>query len=463
MTARALGTVAVLGTILIAGGTGCERSTSGLGPAPVDTDPVVFLDTFGAGVGFQAFLDTKLDAVSLDAEQRYEGRASLRVTVPAPWDDTGLFAGGALTAAWPRDLSGYNALTFRAKASMAATLNVAGLGNDNTGTSKFLASWSGIPLTTSWTEYVVPIPLPSRLAVEQGLFFFAEGYENDRGYDLWFDEIRFENVSTVSDPRPSLFSSTEYSFVGQAFTPDSTWTLFNVDGLDQRIDHQPGYFTFLSSDDSVATVTGGTVTVVGPGTASITAMLGQTPVAGTVTVNATLPPMERAPVPTHPASDVISLFSNTYVNRTVDTWSATWDQGDVFDFQVDGDDIKAYTKLGYAGIEFTSSLIDASEMTHFHVDVWGPDGFYTKVKLVDFGADGESGGGDDSPAVSDARTVGELITPGEWTSLDIPFTKFYQKTGLTDRTHLAQLIFVGNGDVTGAPTILYVDNIYFHR
>ena len=45
---------------------GCERDTSGLRPVAPDTDPVVFGDAFGKAVDFQAFLGSKLDAVSLD-------------------------------------------------------------------------------------------------------------------------------------------------------------------------------------------------------------------------------------------------------------------------------------------------------------------------------------------------------------------------------------------------------------
>jgi hypothetical protein len=51
---------------------------------------------------------------------------------------------------------------------------VAGLGNDNTGTSKYSAERSAIQLTTAWTKYTLPIPLAAKLAVEKGIFFFAE-------------------------------------------------------------------------------------------------------------------------------------------------------------------------------------------------------------------------------------------------------------------------------------------------
>ena len=110
-------------------------------------------------------------------------------------------------------------------------------------------------------------------------------------------------------------------------------------------------------------------------------------------------PTTPAPTPTFPAADVISLFSNPYTNVPVDTWSAVWDQADVADIQIAGNDTKLYTNLVFAGIEFISQTVDATSMTHFRMDIWTPDPTALpavfKIKLVDFGANGIFGGGDD--------------------------------------------------------------------
>lgn len=168
-------------------------------------------------------------------------------------------------------------------------------------------------------------------------------------------------------------------------------------------------------------------------------------------------PAEAAPAPTANASNVISLFSNAYTNVVVDTWSAVWDQADVAEVQVAGDDVKLYTNLTYAGIEFTSQTVDASLMTHFHIDIWTPDSTADpavfKVKLVDFGADGAYAGGDDveHELVFDANSG---LATETWVSFDIPFTDFIN---LTTRGHLAQLI------ISGDPNTVYVDNVYFYN
>ncbi|MCF7919400.1 MAG: T9SS type A sorting domain-containing protein [Candidatus Cloacimonetes bacterium] len=170
-------------------------------------------------------------------------------------------------------------------------------------------------------------------------------------------------------------------------------------------------------------------------------------------------PEEPAPTPAFAQENVISLFSNAYTNVTVDTWSAEWDQANVTDVQVMGDDVKLYTSLVFAGIEFTSQTIDATAMNHFHMDIWTPDPTTLpavfKIKLVDFGADGVWSGGDDveHELTFDANTTPALMT-GEWVCFDIPLSDF---TGLTTTEHLAQLI------ISGDPNNVYVDNIYFHN
>jgi hypothetical protein len=129
---------------------------------------------------------------------------------------------------------------------------------------------------------------------------------------------------------------------------------------------------------------------------------------------------------------------------------------DVEDFVIGADSTKKYTNLVFAGIEFATTTLDASAMTHFHIDVWTPDetaspGIF-KVKLVDFGADGGYGGGDDVEyELSFDETT---MNTGSWVSLDIPLDDF---TGLITRAHLAQLF------ISGDPNTVFVDNVYFFK
>ena len=463
MTLKTSIPLAVAMACVISAATGCGRDTGPLAPWPLGTDPIVFQDNFTGAVIFQAFGNSKLDALSTDTREQYEGTGCLRITVPNPGAG---YAGGAFTTVRARDLSGYNALTFWAKASKAVTLDVAGLGNDNTGTSKFEARRNRVPLTTTWTRYVIPIPLPGRLTSERGLFFFAGAPQGGSGYDVWIDDVKFESVGSISTPRPAMTQQVLTSFVGATLNVTGTKVTFDVGGTDSVVvEHMPGYFTYESSDSAVATVAGGLIRVVGEGTTAITARLGTTPAAGAVILNAAPFTPGLAPTPTVPAGNVISLFSNAYASVPVDKWSADWDNADVADLSIFGNDMKVYKLLPpyyYAGIEFTSHPVDATAMDYFHLDVLVPTGTTFTIKLVDFGADGRFGGTGENrdsehPLTFNASSTPQLVN-GSWISFEIPLSDFMDNTaGLRSRAHLAQLIIQGDMQT------VYVDNAYFHK
>ena len=122
---HAVRAVAVVATAILSA---CTRDLGpSSGPAPFPSTDAVFADDFAAGVGFQAFGGSKLDAVSIDGSTHANGSASLKATIPALGDPSGAYAGGALVDAIGRDLTGYNALTFWARASMTVNLDVVGL------------------------------------------------------------------------------------------------------------------------------------------------------------------------------------------------------------------------------------------------------------------------------------------------------------------------------------------------
>jgi hypothetical protein len=290
---------------------------------------------------------------------------------------------------------------------------------------------------------------------EAGLFVMAEASETDNGYDVWFDEIKFETVPGITNPRPAMRPQVINTFVGANIEVDGTLTTFDVDGSPLSVGHSQNYFDFFSSADSVVTVDGEDITVVGPGTAMLTAKLDSVDVFGQVTVNATAVPPQPAPTPTYPAGDVIALFSNPYEEHPVNTWLTEWSRASLQDIEIQGDDTKVYTSLVFAGIEYTSPTVDATDMTHFRIDAWAPAGTVFRVKLVDFGPDDEFGGGDDSESEVVFSPVTEPpFETATWLVLDIPFERF---AGLIARKNLAQLV------ISGDTRTVYVDNVLFHR
>lgn len=164
-------------------------------------------------------------------------------------------------------------------------------------------------------------------------------------------------------------------------------------------------------------------------------------------------PETAAPTPAHTEADVISLFSDAYTNVAVDTWRTDWSVATLEDITIDGSATKKYSDLNFVGVETVSSQIDASDMTHFHTDVWTGDATQIRIKLVDFGADGAFDGGDDA----EHEITIDNPQQNTWISLDIPLSEF---TNLTSRANIAQLIYAGQP--AGSMTLL-VDNVYFHK
>ena len=164
-------------------------------------------------------------------------------------------------------------------------------------------------------------------------------------------------------------------------------------------------------------------------------------------------PTEAAPTPTKAEADVVSLFSDAYTDSAVDTWRTDWSSAVLEDVMVAGNATKKYSNLDFVGIETVANTIDASEMTHIHLDLWSPDFTVFGIKLVDFGADGAFGGGDDV----EHQINFDMPMQGDWLGLDIPLSDF---TGLTTRGHIAQYILVGQP--TGITTV-FLDNVYFYK
>ncbi len=163
-------------------------------------------------------------------------------------------------------------------------------------------------------------------------------------------------------------------------------------------------------------------------------------------------PMTAAADPTYAEASVISMFSGVYTDVTVDTWRTAWSSATLTDVQVDGNDVKKYSAMDFVGIETVgANVIDASSMEHINFDIWSPNSTLFKIKIVDFGADGNFQGGDDS----EHELTFNAPATEEWVNYHIPLASF---TGLTGKAHIAQMILVSQP--TGS-SIIYLDNVFF--
>ncbi|MDR9446543.1 MAG: hypothetical protein RI519_02255 [Balneolaceae bacterium] len=444
---------------------GCERSVVGLEEPSHPATPEVFIDGFSPGLDYAAFSGSVPTAFQVDNDITInQSTASMRFEIPDVGDNRGAYAGGAFFTGDPRDLSGYDALTFWAKASQPANVDVVGFGLD-LAASPYQASIGALAVNTNWKKYIIPLPDADALEAERGMFFYSEGPENERGYTLWIDEVQFERLGTIAYQSAGLMDGESVTFEteeGETTQLTGLYTTHSLPGgVTQRVAVSPSYFSFTSSDESVATVNAsGVVEIVGSGTASITATFKGMKADGSLEiVSSQIQRPRTAPeAPTYDAADVISMYTNAYTNVPIDTWNTRWQYSTAEEtyLKVQEQDVIRYRNLNFAGIEFASQQIDATQMTHFSLDIWTPDptggSNEFKVLLVDFGPNGQYGGGDDS---SDELTFkAPTLKTGEWVTLDIPLSQF---TGLTNRTNMAQLVISGT-----LPTV-YMTNVYFHK
>jgi len=426
----------------------------------------VFIDTFSAGLGYGAFGGSKYTAFTVDTEVKYQGTAAMRFDVPSVGDPGGAYAGGVFIDGSGRNLTEFDALTFWVKGSQAATLNEVGFGTDF-GLNKYNVRMQNVPIDTNWKKIIIPMPDASKLIQEKGLFWYSEGAENNLGYTFWIDNVKYEKLGTIAHPQPVIMdglSSTQQTFIGANISLTGLTDTFNMpNGINQAISIAPSYYSFTSSNPSVASVSeSGVVSVLASGTTVITATLAGTNAVGSLTINS-IGVFTPAPTPTFSPSNVISIFSNAYTNVPVEYYNGYWapwqtTQGQA-DIHINGDDLIKYTQFNFVGIQFSQPTINATQKAFVHVDLkvlntTGPRNFIT-IKLVDFGSDGIYGGVGDS---SHQYTYNNAsLATGNWVSVDLPLSSF---TGLTSRAHLAQFIL---DSTSSGITDLLVDNIYFHN
>lgn len=470
-------------------GEGMAEITATLGSAPVGGSVtvedgaglagLVFDDAFGPAIGFASFGDgAKTDAVATDVTEAYRGSRSLRITIPGANDPTGTFAGGVFRVEDPtalRDLSGFNALTFWAKAATPATLDVAGFGNDNTGTSQFAVVRNGLPLTGEWQRFVIPMPDPARLTAEGGLFTFAEGAENGAANTIWVDEIAFMNLPEVGAAQPALAAGTFTIAVGET-TQAAFSVSFPVGGETIGVSPDARYFSWTSADPSVASVSPtGLITMVGEGSTQITATLGGIPAAGAITVQTSapvLPPTAPAADPTQNAADVISIFSDSYTDVPNQGFNLYGLAGfEIVDIAGSGNSALRYTRVPGDGGNFQvielggANQIDAAGagMTNLRMDLYFPNPLDATdqllLKVVDIGA-----------TVTEAlvfinQSSSPALAQGTWLSFDFPLTELTalgsDPPAPIGTANIQQVVIDLLGeDQTGE---VYVDNIYFYR
>jgi hypothetical protein len=447
---------------------GCQNDENDFEDAKFSTTGAIFIDNpIAMGTLFYLpYGGSKLSAWQVDNDVSYLGTSSMRFDVPNANDPQGNYAGAIFRVdGAPRNLTQFDALTFWIKASQGVTIGEFGFGEDFI-ENKYITSITNISVGTAWTKIIIPIPDASKLTQERGMFRYAAGSQgtNGAGYTFWIDELKFEKLGTIAHGQASIMNGanvSETTFIGVNSAVEGAVATFNLPtGVNQTVTISSAYLNYVSSNPSVASVdSNGSITSLSSGTAVITANFGDSVAAGSLTINC-VGTFVHAPIPARNAANVISLFSDTYSNVPVNYYNGYWQPWQTTvsnDFTVDGDNILNYTIFNFVGIEYSSPPINATAMTHVHLDVFFPGaiapGRQLRVLVVDFGANGVFGGGDDTRH-STTFTAPTLVSQN-WIGIDIPFSAM---PNLLSRSNLAQLILEG-----GDGSVLYVDNIYYYN
>lgn len=161
-------------------------------------------------------------------------------------------------------------------------------------------------------------------------------------------------------------------------------------------------------------------------------------------------PTAAAPVPTHDAADVISVYSDSYTDIANTNFNPFWGQSTVVSFQdIGGNEMMKYANFNYQGTNLGSAdgtAQDLSAMEFMHLDIWTPDATVVKVTPI-------------SASSVPAELLVELnpMNQGSWNSYDIALTDF---TGVS-MADIFQLKFDGQAGVS--PSNIFIDNIYFWK
>lgn len=446
----------------------CERELSDEAEfATFSKTGEIFTDApVGLGTDFYfPFLGSKATAFSVDENVAYESSASIRVDVPNANDPDGSYAGAIFRVDGAgRNLTEFDALTFWAKASQGVSLGEIGFGQDF-GENKFQVTRTNVLLGTNWAKYIIPIPDPSKLTEERGMLWYSAGTLDTGGfgYTFWLDEVKFEKLGTVAQPRPSILNGVDVqqdAFINIPIQITGLTQTFSTASGNITVTATPSYFDFASTDIDVARANElGEVSVVGTGQAKITATLGNVAAAGSLSLDVS-GTFNFAPTPPQRnAEDVISVFSDAYNNVPVDYYNGFFAPfqttlGGAPPLDVNGDAVINYTKLNFVGIGTFDEVpsLNITDMTHLHVDIKVNEnidsGDFITLRLVNSVGDNETSG----EITFNANT----FSTDQWISLDIPLADF---AGLGDRTQIGLLFFVSDATISD----IFVDNIYYYK
>ena len=181
---------------------------------------------------------------------------------------------------------------------------------------------------------------------------------------------------------------------------------------------------------------------------------------GSPTTPATAPTTAPAAPPARNSWDVISVYGEAY-GAAIGLNNTDWDKATFADETIAGNVVLKAELAGgdYLGADLAAK-IDASEMTHFHIDYWIAGDLLTG-QTMNTKWSNHAGGNVQTSSFQDYNTGPET---GTWKSRDIDIEALTgDGNGDFSRAELAQLIVTLSAAGGTYPSAIYIDNVYFYR
>ena len=171
---------------------------------------------------------------------------------------------------------------------------------------------------------------------------------------------------------------------------------------------------------------------------------------GSFEVTEILAPLAPAASPrTRDAADVVSIFSDKYIDVTLNEVPTEWSQGGLENISIEDNNVWKLTNLDFIGMVTNyDNGVDVSSMEKMHIDYWVPEGTTNEllVKIVNTVDGGEA-------VASLGTTVG-----GSWQSIEVDITAF-DGGDLSNKNKITQILI----DADVLEGVVYIDNFYFYK
>ena len=275
------------------------------------------------------------------------------------------------------------------------------------------------------------------------------------GNDIYLDNIYFWKEPTAAGADASL---SDLKVDGVSLSGFGAATSYTV-SLDEGTTTVPQITAVTTTDANASAVINQATAIPGDATVVVTAANGTT--TQTYTVSFIDNKLATAPTtpPTRNSWDVISIYGEAY-GAAVGVANNNWDDSDFTEESVAGNNVMKIDFANFLGLSLGSE-VDATEMTHMHMDFWISDDY--AVGQVFHSKWSNHEGASETGAFQKDYIVGENDSK-TWLSIDVALDDLVNATGGSGtgpeaRANLKQFLIT----VSNTIDLAYVDNLYLYR